>query len=119
MHKIIKLIAILALLNMTCCRSKIDEVIFQMQPGDFSKSCTELKSEIAEVTQVISQQNLRKNSRHTTNGAFVIAAIFTLGLTLLFTDFSGADQKKLAAHQKRLDNLDSIAKDKGCQLAAS
>jgi hypothetical protein len=86
--------------------------------GDLSKSCAELKTEHDEINnQLIPLQKIKKESRLAANVSFVVLAIFTLGIPLLFVDFSGKDKKKIESYKNRLAQIKEIGTNKNCLFA--
>jgi len=84
-------------------------------PGDESRSCAALKSEIAQL-QVDMAMMLPKTDKGVTNALWGVAGVFTLGIGFIFMDFKGAEKIEFNAMRQRHNRLLIYAAEKNCDM---
>jgi len=84
-------------------------------PGDENRSCTALKSEIAQL-QVDMQRLLPKTDKGLTNALWAGAGFFTLGIGFIFMDLKDAEKIEFEAMRQRHNRLLVYAAEKNCDF---
>jgi predicted nucleic acid-binding Zn ribbon protein len=85
-------------------------------PGDENRSCTALKSEVAQL-QADMERLLPKTNKGLTNALWGAAGVFTLGIGFFFMDLKDAEKIEFDAMRQRHNRLLVYAAEKGCDMA--
>ncbi|MCF7954836.1 MAG: hypothetical protein K9M75_03440 [Phycisphaerae bacterium] len=96
------------------CGGRVANPIPIYRPGDEGRSCTGLKTEIAQLDADM-QRILPKTDKSGTNVVCGVAGAFLI-VPWFFMDFKGADKIEFDAMRNRYNYLVSIAAEKQCSM---
>ena len=99
-------------LILTGCAGRAANPVMSSQPGDYSKSCSHLISELSEIEGEINKR-LPKESRTGQNVALGVAGAFLI-VPWFFMNFSDAEKTEIEAYRARYNHLTRIYNDKHC-----
>ena len=108
-------IAIGLILALAACAGRSPHPVDVVQPADVDLSCESISAELAANNGEIAYLDGEQDKKHAQNAIALVAALFTLGLSLLAADFQEAAKKDSEALVDRNEHLTELATAQGCE----